>query len=158
MTTIAFKGGIVASDRRMNSNGVLLCEGSKIVRNARGDVAAGCGSLNKLGDCFRWFLDGEKNADFRPYLGPLDMFVIFRADGVTLDHFSTDGRATNGTMQIRRDQPFIAFGSGAMAALGAMACGKSAREAIEIAARFDCFTGEGVDTLAVGVKVRRARK
>ncbi len=43
--------------------------------------------------------------------------------------------------------PFAAIGSGSGIALGAMAAGKTAAEAVEIAARFDSGTGNGVDVL-----------
>jgi ATP-dependent protease HslVU (ClpYQ) peptidase subunit len=41
----------------------------------------------------------------------------------------------------------FACGSGRDFALGAMAAGTSAREAVEIASRFDCSSGMGVDVL-----------
>lgn len=47
-------------------------------------------------------------------------------------------------------EPFYAIGSGAKAALAAMHCGKSAREAVKIAARIDPYTGGRVCTAKVG--------
>lgn len=44
--------------------------------------------------------------------------------------------------------PFWAIGSGSDYALGAMAAGKTAREAIRIASRLDIHTGNGCDTLS----------
>ncbi len=41
---------------------------------------------------------------------------------------------------------FYAIGSGAKVALGAMACGKSAIEAVRIAARFDPYTGGRINS------------
>jgi ATP-dependent protease HslVU (ClpYQ) peptidase subunit len=40
---------------------------------------------------------------------------------------------------------FIAIGSGGDLAMGAMGAGATARQAVEIAARFDCFTGGKID-------------
>lgn len=40
-----------------------------------------------------------------------------------------------------------ACGSGRDFALAAMACGKTAQEAVELASQFDCSTGMGIDTL-----------
>lgn len=45
------------------------------------------------------------------------------------------------------DMPFWAAGSGADYAMGAMAAGKDAKEAVEIACRFDINCGLGVDVL-----------
>ena len=45
--------------------------------------------------------------------------------------------------------PFFAIGSGAELAIGAMAAGKSAREAVEIACEHDINCGMGVDVLEV---------
>lgn len=42
------------------------------------------------------------------------------------------------------DEPFHAIGSGAEYALGAMAAGKSPREAVKIASSKDCYTGFGI--------------
>jgi len=54
---------------------------------------------------------------------------------------------------------FYAIGSGAKVALGAMACGKSAIEAVRIAARYDPYTGGRIvsETLEKA-EVKRDRK
>jgi ATP-dependent protease HslVU (ClpYQ) peptidase subunit len=44
---------------------------------------------------------------------------------------------------------FWAFGSGRDFAIAAMACGKSAREAVEIACQFDTGCGLGVDVMQI---------
>lgn len=43
------------------------------------------------------------------------------------------------------EEPFMAWGSGKDAALGALHCGKTAKEAVEIAALVDLSCGNGVD-------------
>lgn len=54
---------------------------------------------------------------------------------------------------------FYAVGSGAKVALGAMACGKSAVEAVRIAARFDPYTGGRINSeTLVRAEVTRDRK
>lgn len=45
---------------------------------------------------------------------------------------------------LRVDQPYMAIGSGQSYALGAMAAGKSPREAIRIASKHDSYTGMGI--------------
>ncbi|USM11534.1 proteasome subunit beta [Citromicrobium phage vB_CbaS-RXM] len=47
------------------------------------------------------------------------------------------------------DQEYYAIGSGAATALGAMAAGASAAEAIKIAAQFDVFTNANVEQITV---------
>lgn len=48
---------------------------------------------------------------------------------------------------IERTEKFYAIGSGRKEALAAMACGKSAADAVRIAARFDNYTGGRVITM-----------
>jgi hypothetical protein len=51
-----------------------------------------------------------------------------------------------GVTLVRVLEGLVGHGSGGDYALGAMAAGKTAREAVEIAMRFDAFTGFGIDT------------
>ena len=46
---------------------------------------------------------------------------------------------------IKVEDKFAAWGSGRDYALGALACGKSARQAVEVACRFDSGCGMGID-------------
>lgn len=48
------------------------------------------------------------------------------------------------TRWLRVEQPFIAIGSGAEYAMAAMDCGKTPREAIRIASKYDVWTGMGL--------------
>lgn len=43
----------------------------------------------------------------------------------------------------------FAIGSGCKYAMAAMACGKTPAEAVKVAAKFDCFTGGPVRSIAV---------
>lgn len=53
---------------------------------------------------------------------------------------------------IERTEKFYAIGSGRKEALAAMACGKSAADAVRIAARFDNYTGGRVVTMSLNEK------
>jgi hypothetical protein len=50
-----------------------------------------------------------------------------------------------GPIPVEVECPFTAWGSGRDFAIAAMACGKTADEAVEIASLFDVNTGNGVD-------------
>ncbi len=147
MTTIAFRDGVVASDRYGCSGSAIICETTKIARNAKGDVAAMAGSLNKLAQAMDWFKQGESG----PLPGQLafgDIFLIFRAGG-RIEHFSNDGKCE---IELRKDAPYYAVGSGALVALGAMAMGANATEGVQKAAVFDVYTGSTIETANVGLQ------
>lgn len=48
--------------------------------------------------------------------------------------------------------PFIAIGSGALAAMAAMAMGAKIKRAIQVASQFDPATGPDVQTMSLGGK------
>lgn len=52
-------------------------------------------------------------------------------------------------VEIRVEDSFMAWGSGRDFALGAMACGKSACEAVEVACKFDTGCGNGIDAIVL---------
>lgn len=142
MTTIAWDGSTLAADRRVNFGGVTDAKTTKIVQRADGALAASSGS-SSLGAAFkRWFLDGENGE--RPALdkGTENASgLIIRPSGVLIVH------DVSGWYEA--EAGFYALGSGWEIALGAMAMGATAEQAVRVAAKFDGNTGGDVDTLSL---------
>lgn len=141
MTTVAWDGTSLAADRRCSGSAGSAAVG-KIFRLKDGRLLAGAGTYDDIVEVVAWLEAGAKEAK-RPKLGDRDDGSdILLIDG---------GRAYWLTWPHLRpvlfNERFTAVGSGGPYALGAMAAGKSAKEAVEIAARFDNMTGHGVDVV-----------
>lgn len=125
VTVIAVKDGVIAADSMVSSGGVLSGTTDKIYAVCEahgGGYVAGCGELQFVQPGCRSFATTGQ---------------IEPSGGVSFLHLSSDGvyRENNGAGWYAFNAPFYAIGTGADIALGAMAAGASAREAVEIACR-----------------------
>lgn len=137
MTTIAWDGQFLAGDRRGNSAGMAY-EVTKVRRTQDGRLLGFCGDIG-VG---MLMLDWLEKGGTRPEQQDSDRWVTvleIDPDGTCWCH----GRDS----RWRIEQGFFAIGSGRDFALAALALGKNAAEAVELAARFDTGTGNGVDAL-----------
>lgn len=139
MTTIAYRDGVVAADTQA-TDGHGCTNGRVLKVERRGPfLAAAAGQACLARRFLDWFRSGlvgepepgndERNADG----------MIFMPDGRIVE-FSPLGSKT-----VFAD--FYATGSGMDYALGAMAMGASAEEAVRVAARFDSSTGGRITVL-----------
>lgn len=138
MTTIAWDGKTLAGDRQ-RACGNTPVPTTKVFRaTKRNDpcmVAYGCAGDSN--DCIafqEWVRGGEKPA--------FKSLAVLAVDEAGHPWYMDEGAKW---WPIGR--PVWAVGSGADYAIGAMAAGKSAREAVEIATEWDVHTGLGVDVL-----------
>lgn len=143
MTVIAWDGRALAADRLMQS-GDTRQPTTKIWRHGGGLVGV-TGNLSVGMEMLAWFRAGAEPAAFPASNRNL-------GEGATLVHVDAAGRcwrydSTPHAFVV--EGPFAAFGSGDMAALVAMHCGKTAREAVEVAAVYCSSVGLGVDELAL---------
>lgn len=142
MTTIAYRDGKMAADRMVKCGAVAHHDITKIVRRMDGALCGTCG-VSSLGFAFRkWFLGGEVGD--KPSCGDSEdcniHAIIVRPSGVVELHDFLGMSEIEG--------PFHAVGAGAEFALGAMAMGADAVQAVNIAAEFgvgrvgyvDCIT------------------
>lgn len=136
MTVIAWDGKTLAADKRSNFGGTILTT-TKIARVDRLLVGA-AGPTGKCRAAVEWVRNGRKPEDFKD-LGDIHLLVVESKDRVVMYDESP--------MPIVLADRCVAIGSGMGEALVAMACGKSAREAVELASRFNNTCGNGVDTL-----------
>jgi len=143
MTTIAWDGESIAADRRMTSNCIMTV--GKLFKLPDGSVLAGAGDYAEVVEVAAWVMEGC-DPDARPRFSE-------NSEGSSLLLARPDGKAYWLTWpylrQVEINEPFAAEGSGCQFALGAMAMGATARRAVQIAAKFDPFTGGGVNVIKV---------
>lgn len=159
MTTIAYRNGIVAADRRMTSEGsILAMEHTKIHRDVFPDsygltvvtISASVGDV----EANRPWLDWVRRRSADPAMPETD------EEGGSIIKFTFDGRTTMLTVynvstgrwwnSVVEHGAYIAFGSGSEYAEGAMAYSPdvSAYEAVLAASKHDTATGNVIDTLS----------
>jgi ATP-dependent protease HslVU (ClpYQ) peptidase subunit len=139
VTTIAATRSAMAADRRVSGSGTRYK--TKKIRRYGDAIVGVAGDAASVARFFAWFAErGEKGP---PKLGkdaelealiltPAGLFVC--GSECALDEVEDE---------------FFAIGSGAGPALGAMHMGASVKVAIEIAARVDPATGDGIDILTL---------
>jgi hypothetical protein len=141
VTTVAWKAGEIAADRQ--ADGWLSV--GKLFRLKDGSVIGGAGFYDEIVEVVAWINAGAKPEE-KPALPD-------RPDGSDFIIACPDGKAYWLTSPFLRRvellDPFIAIGTGAKIALGAMAAGASARRAVEIACKYDESTGKGVNSIKV---------
>lgn len=139
MTTIAFKDGWLAADTRVSENDIIAGQMTKIVTLPTGEMMAGCGTVSTIHECFDWFLRKPRSAKSQlPSLYEDTSIIIIDAQGRVAEH-------TASGIVAKIHAPFLAWGTGKDFALGAMAAGKSAAAAIEIACQFDVYSAAPVE-------------
>jgi hypothetical protein len=169
MTTIAYRDGVMACDSCWSLNGSLVDTLSdKIYRLKSGALLGQCGS-NDARPMIK-LLDNAKSEKQMPsyeeicavkvsgmYLLVLPNRRMFKFQTTALAHEQwTDDLLDLGMWRI--EQPFTAVGSGSEFAIGAMAAGKSAAEAIRIACRLDINSRLPLHTHKLDTVSKRVRK
>ena len=136
MTTIAWRDDLMAADSQSEMGGIKSRNETKLHRVR--DALIGISGEAFSGDLFlQWYSDGAKPLRLTE-LPDIDKEDEFDALVLTRKGVFVAGRYFN---LIRVNDPFIAIGSGAMAAMAAMYCGKNAIQAVQIASRCDTDTG-----------------
>jgi hypothetical protein len=136
VTTIAWDGKTLAVDSRMVGGTVIRSErAEKLYRLSDGSWLAGCGQMQDVLLAVRWYNEGAKPED-KPSLSDEFAALILRGGEAY--------RVEEKLIEWSVNAPFAAAGSGVELALGAMAAGASAVDAVRIAARFDPGTNSTV--------------
>ncbi len=142
MTTIAWDGMTLAADRQATvGNAVFMV--NKLHRHD-GWMLAYCGDSDSGEEMLAWFKAGARPDDFPANQRDNDRFAPLVA--ISAGQILKFERTPH---PIRYPPQKFAMGSGRDFALAAMHCGKTAAEAVEVAALFDPGTGFGVDTMVV---------
>ena len=139
MTTIAYRDGVIAGDSATSGDGNVIGHCTKVHR-IRGRLVGLCGPIED-GEAFRLWLKAGAKPKAKPE--PLDedfLALLVEPDGRVVEY----GRRL---VPVGYEAPFYAIGSGGALALGAMAAGAGAEEAVRIACRFDHYSREPVHAL-----------
>lgn len=138
MTTIAYRAGVLAADTMMSyaDTPVTLPDFKLFI--AGGYAVGVCGDCRMIPTIKRWFEDH--------HCKPAKASERVWDDGFDLLAMNVKGELFTVFADTLHPYPseFFAVGSGRLPALGAMARGASAVEAVEIASRFDVHTGQPV--------------
>ena len=146
ITTIAYRLGILAFDSKAVENDTThkgLCDKG---RQTKALIMAGCGNASDIECVMNWLEAGggeDKKKDFNLYAREVkcEVIAIDKKGIVTFYEESCCG--------FTLEAPFFAIGSGYDLAMGAMAAGASAKEAIQIACKYNINTGGPVRTLNI---------
>lgn len=141
MTTIAFRDGVFAADSRetweSDAGGTVSRTCEKLFRKRLGkrDVVIATAGGSYAGMIFvDWYGSGKPVPDILADLDTEEDFAVLVTDRGKLFH----GNHLCRLVEVR--DPFTAVGSGYKAALAAMHCGRSAREAVRIACLLDPYS------------------
>jgi hypothetical protein len=112
---------------------------TKKVEEFRGSLLGVCGDTEQLGLFMRWYKGGRKPSKIPVINGEAEFTVLVlskRGLQIYVNTFEPD----------QVTDLHYAIGTGAHAALAAMACGKSPEQAVEIACRIDTNSGPPIQT------------
>ncbi|HET6631492.1 MAG TPA: hypothetical protein VFG73_02135 [Rhodanobacteraceae bacterium] len=140
MTCIAWDGKVLAADKQSTDVGLRRLT-VKLHRMRDGAVGAFTGNTCRGAELLDWYESGAQKRLFPPAGTSDAVLVVLDRTGVRVFEKSH--------LPQRVLDPFTAFGTGREYAIGAMARGASAREAVEIANRFDNCCGLGVDVMGL---------
>jgi len=140
MSVVAFDGRTIAADRQATA-GDMSITACKLFRLADGRILATTGTL-EYGIVLREWFESGMDREKWPAFQRTDNFarcILASPEGVF--EFEKEPVA----------QPvvdaFLAWGSGAQLAIGAMAAGADARTAVKIASEYNVYCGRGVDVI-----------
>lgn len=152
MTTIALKVSrdriTIAGDSQMTDESGLITSGMVKIHRVKNNLIGFAGAVDACHLFLDWF---ERGAD------PKEGASLFQSS--THDAYDFTALVVNNQLLVYtigrllvpcpENQPIVAIGSGAGIALGAMAMGASPKKAVEVAAKFDLFTGGEVRSLSI---------
>jgi hypothetical protein len=138
MTTIACNRDEMAADSRTSDSCTYFTTTDKIVR--LGDALVGCcGNLDSIAKFLDWY---QKRGDIPDFDDDDFEAIVLKKDGMFL--------YANSCRERRIKDKYFATGSGGMAALAAMHCGKTPAEAVRVAIRCDKNSGLPVVNFQLG--------
>jgi 20S proteasome alpha/beta subunit len=142
MTTIVWDGARLAADSQVTDNGMRCGTMTKIGKTADGWLWGFCGKAARQAAFVAWAESREGD----PPVAEETTALLVNPDG--------ELREWDGGWLIV-DAKFQAFGSGYQVALGALASGKTAREAVETACQFDTMSSAPIISLRPGAEQQK---
>jgi hypothetical protein len=147
MTTIAWDGKTLAADRMMVAGGLKLT--ARKLFDCGAHVYGGSGSAAEVTEIAEWIRSGADPAKAPAFEESSHYGLVVRRTDAAI--FYVMGKKVQ---LIATFDKHAAAGCGQDLAIAAMATGKSAVRAVNFAARFNAFTGLGVDS----VRIRPAKR
>lgn len=148
MTTIAFDGETLAADRKMADRYNV----QKIFKVPQG-YAAGCGDYDYVVEIVEWLANGADRNNLPTLKDKNDDDEAAAEVIIVTPKGKVIWLSWPFLRMVRLSEKKVAYGSGGDIALGAMAAGASAKQAVAIACRFDPDTGQGIDAVQVVKKL-----
>jgi len=139
MSVVAWDGKTVAADRRACIADAAMTT-TKIWKMADGLIVATTGDCSFGIAMLQWWKDGAQAKKWPPFQATDDWARLIIFDPLTKPYCYE----RQPVKQVVED-PFMAWGSGRDFALGAMAMGATAFEAVAVASRFNVYCGNGID-------------
>ena len=155
MTVVCYKNGVLASDSLV-SNSIMNAGSMQKVLKRGGYLVGVSGSCKDAA----MFLDAVKEIPVEALDNFIPDPVTMKFDNLGAIFVKPDGTVLHvdeGGYFFQIDAPFHAEGSGAPIAIGAMAAGASAQEAVEIAIEYVPSCGGKVQSVELDKKVKRKR-
>lgn len=144
MTTIAFDGETLASDRKMGDRYNV----QKIFKVPQG-YAAGCGDYDYIVEIVEWLANGSDRENLPDLPDKNDDGDAMAEVIVVTPQGKVSWLSWPFLRSVQLSERKVAYGSGGDIALGAMAAGATAKQAVAIACRYDPNTGQGIDAIQV---------
>jgi len=144
MTVIAWDGKSIAADKLV-AYGDIERTTEKLVITGTG-VLTFTGESTKGLELIEWFKNGRKKGDWPEFQKTDDFAVLIFADSDRVEVFYQES-----TPDVMKGG-FHAWGAGAKYAIGAMAAGKTAEEAVLIANEHCTNCGRGVDSFSLNTE------
>jgi len=144
VTTIAYREGVLAADSMLSGNDTNWGSVSKLIKSKHGAIGGAVGRLESTLEFLAWLelfdpAPATDRLDFAPVCDGADGLIITRLGRLLL--------WTGGRQLVLLEAPFTAIGTGAKIAMGAMAAGAGAEQAVRIAREYDVYTGGRIVTL-----------
>lgn len=147
MTVVAWDGKTLAVDRQATSGG-LISEHTKIIKLKDGEVLAFWGHINEYALITSWYVNGAIESEFPKLSDQIGMLVV-SPEGAAVEYEANPA-------PIEIEVSFYAWGQGRELAMGAMAAGADAIQAVRIANQHSAYCGCGIDAWDLETKeIRR---
>ena len=140
MTVIAWDGKTLAADKRMVSAGLILT--TTKIRRIGGLLVGAAGNISSTAELMAWVDRGRNPVDWPTcQKDKEDWAGLLVIDGRRILRYEQS------PFPCELEDRVVAAGSGRDFAIAAMHCGKTAREAVELACLLENGCGNGVDVL-----------
>lgn len=150
MTTVAYRDGIMAGDSGNLYSNVMYRGAVKVARGPDGSLHGITGGAGDAGEYIRWVLAGMPGEAPKPEPTNreegLSAFValVVPPGGSVLRLWTAFG------WEDHHGVPFFAIGAGSEMAIGAMAAGATAEEAVAIVAEHSTYAAHPIRTVSLG--------